>query len=49
MSALEMPPLAVMVDETGTQMLIVRLGEFELGDARIYDVAAIWRAKQSAN
>jgi hypothetical protein len=49
MSVLEMPPLAVVLDPSGTQMLVVRLGEFELGTARVYDVGVIWHAKQSAN
>ena len=49
MSPLAMPPLAVVLDQTGTQMLVVRLGEIELDDVRIYDVASIWHAKQSAN
>jgi hypothetical protein len=49
MNALDMPPLAVMDDEDGIQMLVVPLSVIELEDGRVWEIAPIWVAKQSAN
>jgi hypothetical protein len=49
MNALEMPPLAVMDDDDGIQMLVVPVGLTILSDARVWEIAPIWVAKQSAN
>lgn len=49
MSALEMPPLAVMTDDDGLQMLVVPVGLTVMSDARVWEIAPIWAAKQSAN
>jgi hypothetical protein len=44
-----MPPLAVIVDREGIQQLVLPLSVIELEDARVYEIAPIWAAKQSAN
>lgn len=49
MSPFDMPPLAVVLDEEGLQQLVLPLSVTELPGGRIYEIAPIWVAKQSAN
>ena len=45
---LALPPLALL-DEDGTQTLVVPLGVTITDDARIWEVAAVWAQDQSSN
>jgi hypothetical protein len=49
MNALDMPPLAVIVDDEQIQQLILPLSVTEMPGGRIYEIAPIWVAKVSAN
>jgi hypothetical protein len=51
MSALQMPPLAVLLDpeQPGMQLLVVPVGHLGLPDAVLIEVATVWAAQQSAN
>lgn len=51
MSALQMPPLAVMFDpdDSGMQVLVVPVRARDLPDGLLIEMGTVWAAKQSAN
>jgi hypothetical protein len=49
MNALDMPPLAVIVDDEAIQSLVLPLSVTEVEGGRIYEIAPIWVAKVSGN
>jgi hypothetical protein len=49
MNALDMPPLAVIVDDEGIQQLVLPLSVTDIGIGRVYEIAPIWVAKVAAN
>jgi hypothetical protein len=50
MSALQMPPLAVMLDEDGNQELVVPINAMALAPGvRVFQIATVWSTQQSVN